>query len=229
MSRTCALPDSGRRQAGFSLVEIAIVLMILGALLGGLVLPLSSQQEASRRRATEKMLEEVRDALVGFAASTGRLPCPATTTSNGLSAPNTATTSCTTNHGFVPVRTLGIEGPTNANNLLVDRWLNPVRYSLSDADGGAYSNSIPLNLAPDFEICPDSTCTTPLADAVVAVVFSQADDTSGSADQNENTDGDARFVSRTIIEAAGSEFDDELRWLSPNTLVYQLVRAGQLN
>ena len=156
-------------------------------------------------------------------------PSPATAASNGQASPDNGSADCTTQHGFVPARTLGIQGPTDDNNLLIDRWLRPIRYSLSAADGRTYNRSIPLSMDPDFQICPDATCTTPIADKVVAVLVSQASDTSNSADQSENTNGDTRFVTRTITEASGNEFDDEIRWISPNTLVYNLVRAGRLN
>jgi len=36
------------------------------------------------------------------------------------------------------------------------------------------------------------------------------------------------FVSRSPSEAIGSEFNDTIRWISPNILTYQLVSAGQL-
>ncbi len=218
-----------RGQRGFSLVEMAIVLLVIGALLGGLVVPLATQQDASKRRETGQLLDDVHAALIGFAVANGRLPCPATAASNGLAAPDNGTADCTTQHGFVPARTLGIQGPTDDNNLLTDRWLRPIRYSLSPADGRAYNRSIPLSMDPDFQICPDTTCATPIADKVVAVLVSQASDTNNSTDQSENTNGDARFVTRTITEASGNEFDDEVRWISPNTLVYNLVRAGRLN
>ncbi len=227
MSHLACHPNA--RQHGFSLIEIAVVLMVIGALLGGLILPLSSQQDASKRRETGQLLDDIEGALLGFAAANGRLPCPATNGSAGLAAPNVATTACTTWNGFVPGRTLGVSGPTDGNNLLVDRWLRPIRYSLSSASGGAYANAITLNLVPDLQICGDGACATPIADQVVAVVFSQGDNTASSTDQAENTDNDQRFVTRTYSEATGAEFDDELRWISPNTLVYQLVRAGRLN
>ncbi|MEP5763832.1 MAG: type II secretion system protein [Halieaceae bacterium] len=225
----CLHPSGKTLQGGFSLVEVAIVMVIIGALLGGLVIPLATQQDASKRRETNQLLQDVHDALMGFAAANGRLPCPATAASAGLASPNNATAACTTYNGFVPARTLGVAGPVDGNNRLIDRWLNPIRYSLSSAGGGGYSNGITLGLAPDLQICPNAACLTPIADTVVAVVFAQAADTNGSPDQLENTDGDTRFVQRNLSEAVGAEFDDELRWISPNSLTYQLVRAGQLN
>lgn len=218
-------------QKGFNLIEMAIVMVILGALLGGLVVPLATQHDAGKRREVESLLEDIHGALLGFAASTGRMPCPATATSSGQSAPNNATNACTSNHGFVPARTLGLNGATDTNNLLIDPWLNPLRYSLTSAGGGAYSNLVVQGLTPDFQICSQSACSGVLADNVVAVVFSLGEDgtVTTSPDQLENTDSDTIFVERTLSEGLGSEFDDKLIWISPNTLVYQLVKAGQIN
>lgn len=219
------------RSSGFNLIEMSIVLVILGVLLGGLITPFSAQLEASKRRGADNLVDDVNNALLGFAATNGRLPCPATAASNGLSAPSAATTACTSNHGFVPVRTLGLNGSVNANTLLIDPWLNPLRYSVTNVSTGAYTNDITLALVPDFRICQQSACSGILADNVVAVVFSTGDDgtTTTSPDQLENTDGDTTFVNRTLSEAAGAEFDDHLQWISPSTLTYQLVRAGQLD
>ena len=220
-----------KSQKGFNLVELAIVLVILGVLLGGLITPLGTQQEVRKRKATDVKLLEIHNATLGFVANTGRLPCPATTTSNGLSAPNIATTACTSAHGFVPARTLGLVGEVDGNGLLIDEWLNPLRYSLTSAESGAYSNNIVLGLTPDFQACSQSACSSILADNIVAVIFSLGEDgtITTSADQLENTDGDTVFVTRTISESAGTEFDDHLQWISPNTLAFHLVQSGQIN
>ncbi len=216
-------------QLGFNLIEMAIVLVIIGVLLGGLITPVTTQLENSRRTGAKTTLSDIHNALIGFAATNGRLPCPATAASNGLAAPNNATTNCTTNHGFVPTRTLGLNGTVDGNTLLIDPWLNRIRYSVSDANGGAYTNDITLNLTPDLRVCEESACTNLIADNVVAVLVSQGDDTAGSANQLENADGDTDFVNRDPSEDTGNEFDDLLHWVSPSILSYHLVRAGQLD
>lgn len=226
-------PDriSIKKQQGFNLIELAIVTVIIGLLIGGLVTPLSTQQENAKRSSTDAQLQEIHNALLGFAARTGRLPCPATTTSAGLAAPNSATTACTSYTGFVPARTLDLNGAVNGNSLLVDEWLNPIRYTLTAGSGGAFSNAIALTSTADLQVCADSACANELAGSAVAVVFSTGEDgaTTTSTDQLENTDADSRFVTRTISAASGSEFDDQMTWVSPNTLAYQLVRAGRVN
>jgi prepilin-type N-terminal cleavage/methylation domain-containing protein len=62
---------------GFTLAEMAVVLVIVGLLLGGLLTPLSSQTELRLRSDNEKALADAREALIGFAIINGRLPCPA--------------------------------------------------------------------------------------------------------------------------------------------------------
>lgn len=65
---------------GFSLIEMAVVMAIFALLLGSVLLPLSGQQEAHKRRETERALGVAREALLGFAVINGRLPCPAAPT-----------------------------------------------------------------------------------------------------------------------------------------------------
>lgn len=76
------------RTAGFTLVEMAIVLMIVGLLLGGMLIPLSAQMEQRNLTETRKTLDEIQQALIGYAIINGRLPCPAdgTTPTGGTNA-----------------------------------------------------------------------------------------------------------------------------------------------
>lgn len=65
---------------GFTLIEMALALIILALALGGLMAPLGLQQEARARQQATQALSDVREALLGFAVSNGRLPCPAQAT-----------------------------------------------------------------------------------------------------------------------------------------------------
>jgi prepilin-type N-terminal cleavage/methylation domain-containing protein len=62
---------------GFTLTELAIVVMVLALLLGGLTLTLSTQTQLRRVEDTQRILEVAKEALVGFAMTRGRFPCPA--------------------------------------------------------------------------------------------------------------------------------------------------------
>lgn len=200
-------PLFGRREsAGFSLVELSIVILIMGLLLGGLVMPLSVQRENARLDAAFEQAADVEAALYGFALANGFLPCPATPASAGAAA--AAGGGCVSSHGFVPASTLGIVGARNADNLLLDPWASPLRYSVSSADvdvdgqwdfvapGEMRDVSIPL-LVPDLVVCATAAGSTPtacadpattLAGSAPFVVYSLGKDwpTSAGSDQQEN-------------------------------------------
>lgn len=121
-----------KRQAGFSLVELAIVILIMGLVLGGLAVPLSVQRDNARNQETQRQLDDVRAAVEGYVLANGHLPCPATPASDGRE--DAAGGACTRQHGFVPATTLNLRGSRNADNLLLDPWGSPLRYSVSAAD-----------------------------------------------------------------------------------------------
>jgi prepilin-type N-terminal cleavage/methylation domain-containing protein len=57
------------RQQGFTLIELAIVMLVLTILAAGLLVPLTANIESGRYTATQKILEEAKEALIGFAMS----------------------------------------------------------------------------------------------------------------------------------------------------------------
>ena len=126
------------RQRGFSLVEIALVLVIVGLALGGVISALGPQMQQRRYVASQDELKRVTDALFGFAVLNGRLPCPAVVAAdNGLENQISAVTGqCANNgQGYLPGATLGLPdlGPPGSptSGLLIDAWGFPVRYAVS--------------------------------------------------------------------------------------------------
>lgn len=55
------------RSRGFTLIELAIVLVVITILIGGLAMPLSAQIQARRIAETKKLMEEAREAIIGYA------------------------------------------------------------------------------------------------------------------------------------------------------------------
>lgn len=106
--------NSRHSQSGFSLVELAIGLVIIATLLSTLLIPLARQIEQRRTSETQRLLSEAREALLTFAAVNRRLPCPATDASNGaevFDAGGTAANGeCAFEAGFLPAATLGLSG-----------------------------------------------------------------------------------------------------------------------
>lgn len=194
------------RQRGFTLVELSIVILIMGLILGGLAMPLSVQRENARLKEAAGQIADIKEALLGFALVNGFLPCPATPSSNGFAAP--AAGACVRQHGFVPASTLGLSGTRNDDNLLLDPWASAVRYSVSAADvdgdgnwdftsNGEMRDVAMANLAPDLSICRTAAGSTATACADAAatlsgtaplVVYSLGKDwaVSNGADQQEN-------------------------------------------
>lgn len=161
-----------REQDGFTLIELALVVMIMGLLLAGLVMPLSARVDQQRFDDTKRQLAEISAALAGYTLAQDALPCPATPASSGRASP--AGGGCTSQHGFVPAATLGLTGARNDDQLLVDAWGNPVRYSVtaSDADGdgnwdfvtpGEMRNVTLPTLAPNLRVCTTTTGSTATA------------------------------------------------------------------
>ena len=226
----------------FTLVEMAIVLVIVGLLLGGMLAPLSAQMEQRRVADTSKALEEARDALAGFAARNGYLPCPAISASNGLE--DRIGTRCANGRrlGFLPWATLGVPK--------LDAWQHLYLYSVTPA----FSDSgVPfrLNTPRDITVASrDAVGTLVPASAqndIPAVVLSQgrngfggfsdvgvqaADMGQGNVDEKANFQGDGRmFIARGQADnpaAAGGAYDDIVVWLSPNILYNRMLAAQRL-
>jgi prepilin-type N-terminal cleavage/methylation domain-containing protein len=198
--------SSGARERGFTLIELAIVMLVMGLLLAGLVMPLGARVEQQRIDETTRQLDDIRIALLGHALANDALPCPATPASNGQAASTAA--GCVARHGFVPAVTLGLHGGRNEDQLLLDAWGNPLRYSVSasDADGdgnwdfvrpGEMRDVTIGALTPDLRVCSTAAGSSPTAcsgnaTTVVsnapAVLLSMGKDWAGftSADQQEN-------------------------------------------
>lgn len=101
-----------RRQPGFSLVELAMVLLIVSILMAGILMPLSIQRDVRGYADTKRTMDDIREALIGFALANGRLPCPASqSVADGTAGAGTELLSgnvCTSYTGVIPWVTLSV-------------------------------------------------------------------------------------------------------------------------
>ncbi len=236
--------------SGFSLIEMAMVLLIIGLLLNGLLVAIGENNTNRMRSDTNTQLEQIREALYGFAQINGRLPCPANTTSTGNEV-IAVNLNCTNANGFVPGVQLNIQGAYNPQGLLVDSWGNPYRYSVSNRSIGGlsiFTNQVTLRswfsgTAEDggtWLCVSDTTNCGPvvLSNTVPAIVYSLgANPATTPTKQAENLGGtlgglavaaDNQFVDAQYSEDSVEFFDDILVWLSPSILTSRLVSAGKL-
>ena len=263
---------------GFTLVEIAIVLLIVTILLGYTMAMVPIQQELKQYKQADAEMNKITDAIYAFGQVNGYLPCPAFPASNGFecriaSAAGTpgacdgsipASDTCDAWYGFVPGKTLGIEGKySDATGLLLDPWGMPYRYQVTNDDagtspgedfvtpGGMQSEGM-ANLNPDLSVCasnpsaggadcsvasppPTTAANTIIAEAPVVILSTGKDRIATVADTNslaqkENLDnaGDKLFVKETHSGVKDAEFDDIVKWISPNILYSKMIESGQL-
>jgi prepilin-type N-terminal cleavage/methylation domain-containing protein len=240
------------RSRGFTLVELAIVLVIVAVLASALALPLSTQIDNRRVADTQAMLAEAREAVIGFALANGRLPCPADPTLATGSAgagqedrSGGALNPCDDADGVLPWATLGVPE--------LDAWgyRYTYRVSLCFADDPSTSSSGPCaagTAQSSFLLSNNGTITVRdapddaappgvvVADNVPFVIVShgrngagayRSDGTpvAGAADHElDNADADASFVSHE----ASPTFDDLVVWTSLPVLMNKMVTAGKL-
>jgi prepilin-type N-terminal cleavage/methylation domain-containing protein len=236
---------------GFTLIELAVVLAIIGLLLSSMLFSLSAQVESRNRNDTQRRLEEAKELLLSFALVNGRLPCPGVTSGDeagGGVAPCAASYA-----GFLPAKTIGFQ-PSDSAGFGLDAWGNRIRYAVSATDwgaaparftrqqgaGAAWSMSqkpadlVVCGAAPavaSAAACDPNTSITN-QNTVVAVVFSTGRNGPGASGANEarNLDANALFVSRTPDPpgAPGGEFDDLVVWMPVGLLYGRMVAASVL-
>ena len=139
------------------LAELAIVLLIVGLLLAGLLTPLATQVDIKRTSDTQKMLEDIKEALIGFVVANGRFPCPANAASTGIEAfappsGSAANGNCANFYdGFVPAATLGIT-PIDGQGFTIDAWglpQNRIRYAVAPVNTPTLNDKISGNPLPN--------------------------------------------------------------------------------
>ena len=246
-----------REASGFTLIELAIVLFILTLLLSSLLVPLTTQVDQRNISDTQQTLEDIKEALVGFAINKGYLPCTDVTSGPGANDGvedvgttwgGSSTGICVSNSaGNVPWVTLGLGAS--------DVWGNRFRYRV-EANFTRRSPAFPppptpfdLTSAANLNVCTTTACTTRLTsstagEGAVAVILSLGKNGLGAinastgtanpappagSDEDENTGGNT-YVSRTItpVGATAGEFDDIVTWLGKYTLFQRMVAAGKL-
>jgi prepilin-type N-terminal cleavage/methylation domain-containing protein len=222
---------------GFSLIEMAVALIVIALLLGSLFVPLQTQVEQRRIRETEASLAEIKDALIGYAAAGApHLPCPDRRTPGPPGVANdgiedvAAGGTCIVNQGNLPWVTLGVTE--------TDSWGGRFLYRVVPAFGARPPSPTTMGFTTPstLNVCQTSTCAPPvLTNDAPAVVVSLGKNRGNCAappcnDENANSDGDTPFVSRTITPAgaAAEEFDDLVVWISRNVLFNKLVAAEKL-
>ena len=236
------------KSSGFTLTELAIVMIIMALLIGGMLMPLSAQQDMRANTETSRQLDEIREALIGFAVTNGYLPCPAKSSSDGTEDRDTVTEKCTAGkwHGLLPWVTLGIR-PSDSWGHLFLYSVTPVFSHRKPADRFTMTSSSGITIMTRDTAGNPAKLSNVDGIPVVALstgkngnwswTLDQAAQGADSASANDDEDTNAApaadgktFVSRTPTgpDAVTGEFDDIVTWISPNVLFNRMVAAGRL-
>ncbi len=230
------------RQHGFSLVEMAVVLVIAGLMIGGLLTPLAVQLEQRKISDTQKAMDEAREALLGFALRNGYLPCPAISPFNGLEDRVGANCRDGKRQGLLPWATLGIGK--------LDAWGHIYHYSVAPTFSDSarrFDLQSPRDITIGTRDARGNLVTATAINDIPAVLVSHGKNGAGaysdagirrvalsSTNLDERTNAAPEgiaFVARTPSDSAlapGGEYDDLVQWLSPNVLFNRMVAAGTL-
>jgi prepilin-type N-terminal cleavage/methylation domain-containing protein len=144
------------RSTGFTLPELAIALVIIALLLAGAIIPLGTQIDVRNNADTQRTMDQIKEAVIGFALANGRLPCPADGTI-AAGAANAGAEQCANSFGVVPWAALGVAE--------TDAWGRRFSYTVSqtftDAVGTTFNtagqlpacNPTPTPLQSSFALC----------------------------------------------------------------------------
>jgi len=239
---------------GFSLVEMAIVLIIFTLLASGLMTTLSAQQEIQRLNEVRRQLADIREALLAYAAVNGKLPSPAQpgiasgAANAGVSDDSLVTGAKPTGMGVLPWVTLGLPE--------TDPWGQRFTYRVTPEftkAPGTSTTTCASNPAPTqagFALCSqgniqvkDRNATNIVKDAPAVVVSHGRNGLGGygrDGQQRPGAAGDERVnatVNSTVTGCSGGcfvsreqapDFDDELIWVPLPILMSRMLAAGRL-
>lgn len=245
------------KSSGFTLVELTIVLLIVALLMGGMMIPLSAQRDMQYIRETQQQMEEIKEAILGYAVSQSRLPCP---DSDHDGKEDRDGESCKGNvlEGDLPFETLGVAK--------ADAWDHRFRYRVTEK----FTLKNELKLASEGDITIQtrgdtstaSKASSDLATKIPVLIISFGkngygartgdghdviqmpsdigdDEKMNIGDPSDSSEKWKKKSSRLATPRASPcsddaegksfcEFDDLVTWISPYVLFNRLIAAGKL-
>ena len=225
-SRPRRHPPGGRRAAhGFTIAEMAVVVVIMGVIMAASIRLLGTQMENAALRETREKQQAIKAALIGHLRHFKALPCPDDSFAAGVPPTGQAPAAlCPTSYGVVPWLALGL--PREA---VLDGWGNFFVYHVVSGTGFLSNWTTPLaanafNLL-EYEAVPPalsapptqlvvqerdaSGALQPITAAAVVVLVSHGKRDSGAIKQGGqvvpvNPGGSADEAANAIIDSMGA-------------------------
>ena len=252
------MSSSAAPERGFSLLEVMVALVVVALLAAALALPVAAQLQMRRADEARRSLDEARDALLAFAALHGRLPCPATPSTQGQEAfahdGDPANGRCADFHGgLLPAAALGM-APLDDAGFLRDPWQsagNRVRYAVHGGSVNAVAHALTrthgmrqatlpaLGEAPHYLfVCVSGESAGPTGCGPAAnqltrrAAFVLLATGPNGVSAPEGASDEARNLdgdaSFVSREPGVGGFDDIVHWASIHMLIHRMLVAGRL-
>ena len=248
---TCIFQKGTQKKAGFSLIEMAVVLVIIGTLVGVVATTAKEQTKESQVTATRATLENAKIALDLYHTKHKRYPCPAlpadapSAATYGIEVAGGCNASCpagltcpaTTKAviGAFPYKTLSL-----GEEYAADDWNNKILYTVdkdhTTANTSAIYGSIPILDKNGNEV----TRSVDAGDAIY-ILLSQGANGNGAwaktggaqktcdatLKDGENCDGDIGIIDTVIQDGTtpAEYFDDIAVWKTRESTNHIVIAA----
>ena len=115
-----------KRLAGFTLIEMAIVIALAAIMLSAGLTLLLGRMAATQLDTTQKRQEAIKQALINYLGQNKRLPCPGDSSGAEVRSATAPLLPCGSYSGIVPYQTLGLD-----RTAALDGWENFITYVVS--------------------------------------------------------------------------------------------------